>query len=228
MSLIPLFLAPLSLGVAFFVETSSWWIRVEAKNDNFGLFISRSNIYLYSGRFFSLVFTALIALMIESGSNSSQIAFLFSVTFLVSFFIQILIVHRPFRRAALRLIAILLRLPKTVHHEQPSAFEHFKQQQKEKYKLFLFTLIASTIFGLGISLPLFLAAVFIENRLLLSNLAQAINALGMIVTLLFVDQKLYAAFDNSALYPNLLIYTIARSLAFFIVSIIFILLWFMM
>lgn len=226
MNLIISLSAAVALAVAFFVETSSWWVRVEAKNDNFGLFISRSNIYLYMGRFFSLIFSALIAFKIESGTTSSQIAFLLFLTFLTSFLIQLLILNIHFRRFMLNVISIILRLPKTERNERPAVSEYFHERQDEKYRLFLFTFFASTIFGFGISMPLFLASVFIENRLLLSNLAQAINALGMVITLLFVDQKLYSAFDNLSLYPNLLVYTAARSSAFLIVSVVFAILWY--
>lgn len=65
------------------------------------------------------------------------------------------------------------------------------------------------------------ASIFIDSRLVISNLGQLINAVGMIIILFFVDQKLYLAFDNNNLYRSLVAYSKARSLAFLLIGVVF-------
>lgn len=212
-------LVPIALALSFFIETSSWWLRIEANKENVGLFISRSNIYLYGGRFFALIFGVLLAFRIESGTHPKDISFLLATSFFVSFIFQATLLSSVVRLFVIRLLSFALKLPKPKQSHIVYSVNIFE------YGRFLFfsTLIASVSFSMGISMPMLLASIFIDNRLVFANVGQLINALGMIFMLFFVDQKLYAALDNGSLFSNLIVYTQARLLSFLLVSFVFLL-----
>lgn len=208
------YVSPIALAISFFIETSSWWVRTSASKENVGLYISRSNIYLYGGRFFALIFSVLLAIDIESGASSSEIAFLFSICFMLSFIFQTFLLKKSFRILIIRNLSLLLLLPyKSDGKSQKSSVPSVQER-----RLFIATLVSTFLFSIGISLPLFVASVFFENRLVLSNLGQLINSFGMIVLLFFVDQKIYSAFDGGYLFRIVYVYSTARAAAFFLVS----------
>lgn len=210
-------LVPIALAFAFFIETSSWWLRIEANKENVGLYISRSNIYLYGGRFFSLIFGVLLAFRIESGTDPKNISLLLSISFIISFILQATILNYRFRKLVIKVLSFILKLPapKKCH------VKYIETNIESRRFLFFSTLIASLSFSMGISVPMLLASIFIENRLVLANVGQLINALGMIFMLFFVDQRLYTALDKGTLFNNLIVYSQARILSFLLVSVVF-------
>lgn len=210
----PAFFIPIALAVSFFIETSSWWIRIYASANNVGQYISSSNIYLYGGRFFALVFSLLLAIEIESGSNSFNIAVLFCISFFASALLQIPLFHHKSRLFLIKNLSVLLSLPS-------SKFETFEENVSDEFEinnLFTATLASTILFSIGISMPLFIASIFVENRLVISNLGQLINSFGMIILLFFVDKKLYSSLDNGYLFQTVQVYSLARFAAFAIVS----------
>lgn len=213
----PTLFIPIALALSFFIETSSWWIRIYASANNVGQYISSSNIYLYGGRFFALVFSLLLALEIESGSDPFDIALLFCISFFVSSLFQLPLFHYQIRRFLLKYISFFLRLP------SPN-FDKPKQEEPVLFQirsLFFSTLISTILFSVGITIPLFIASIFIENRLSISNLGQLINSFGMIILLFLVDKKLYYSLDQGYLYQTVKVYTIARLAAFVLVSLLY-------
>lgn len=214
---ITVYSSAIALAISFFIETSSWWVRTSASKENIGLYISRSNIYLYGGRFFTLIFGVLLALQIESGATSPEIAILFSVGFMASFILQTTFLIKELRSFVIRNLCILLALP----YDLRINYQKTPISSGDQKSLFLATLVATSLFSIGISLPLFIASIFFENRLALSNLGQLINAFGMIVLLFFVDQKIYSAFDRGYLFGMVQIYSVARAVAFFLVSVLY-------
>lgn len=205
--------ASLALSISLFIETSSWWIRVGATKENLGHYISRSNIYLYGGRFFALIFGVLLAFQIERGVAPAFISLTLSVSFALAFCLQFLLLNSFVRRPIISFLSMCLSL-----HSSTNQSEGDFVVPRLDRPLFLGTLAASLSFSLGLSVPPLLAAVFIANRLVISNIGQLINAFGMIVILFFVDQKLYRAFDTGNLYADLITYSKARSLAFLLIS----------
>lgn len=212
-----IYITPVALAVSFFVETSSWWIRVAATKDNFGYYISRSNIYLYGGRFFALIFGVLLSVQVESRTKPADIAFLICICFFFSCLLQTMMLNKNIRFVLINKLCHMLRLPLLEKcFDTPTIIDTMQRRN-----LFIGTLISSSLFSLGVSIPLFIASVFIENRLVVSNLGQLINAFGMIIILFFVDQKLYEAFDSGNLYSNLVVYSLARSLSFLLICLLF-------
>ena len=208
--------AAVALSISLFIETSSWWIRVGATKQNFGHYISRSNIYLYGGRFFYFIFGVFLALQIERGVEPSSISLTLALSFAMASCWQFFLINSFFRRYIIIFLSICLGL-------RPPMFEPQNENAilQSDRSLFLGTFIASLSFSFGLSVPPLLAAIFIANRLVISNIGQLINAFGMIVVLFFVDQKLYRAFDDGNLYCNLIAYSKARLCAFLLISVIF-------
>ena len=65
-----------ALVTSLAVETSTWWLRSRAGIGSVGIFVSRTNIYLYGGRIFALIFTAGISYLIDTGTVTEKILFL--------------------------------------------------------------------------------------------------------------------------------------------------------
>jgi hypothetical protein len=65
--------------------------------------------------------------------------------------------------------------------------------------LFFSTFTATVLFCAGLGVPYILASALPEYRLTMSSLGQVLNAFGMIFILVYVDQRLYRAWDNGAL-----------------------------
>jgi hypothetical protein len=149
-----------------------------------------------------------------SGATTAEIALLFSISFMCSFIIQTLFLNRKFRIFIIMNLSILLFLP----HVSSNESQKYAAPLVEQRNIFIATLVATSLFSIGISIPLFVASIFFDNRLALSNLGQLINSFGMIVLLFFVDQKIYSAFDGGYLSRVVYIYSTARAAAFFLVS----------
>lgn len=202
------FAAPLMLASSLFIETSSWWVRAQAPPGSLGLFVSRSNIYLYGGRFFSLAFTSLTALWIETGGRPHEIALLLSVSFVISVGLQLVFLHSPRpARTVLSLIAMVLRLPKP-------RFLSPNERRLRKPRLFAGTAISALIFGLGTGLPLIAAVLVPEYRLSVSYLGQIVNSIGTLVVLFLVDQLLFRSLDAGSLPDDVLDYSRGRMTGF--------------
>lgn len=134
--------AAAALSISLFIETSSWWIRVVATKDNFGYYISRSNIYLYGGRFFSLVFGLFLAFQIENGLSPALISITLAISFLMAFLLQILLLSKKIRRFFILKISIVLDLPPASDkYEERSVSRHDLDAP-----LFVGTLAASVSF----------------------------------------------------------------------------------
>jgi hypothetical protein len=207
-------LASVSLSISFLVETGSWWVRAFAQPKQFGLFISRSNILLYGGRFFALVFSTSISLAIETIATPRSIAITLLISFLVSFLTQIMFFNGSrFTKYSVGLILRVLVLSNDRHASIPRVEFKF-------CKIYIYTTISSLFFGFGISVPLILASVFPEYRLSISNVGQVINAGGMIVLLLFVDQPLFKSMDRDELLTDIRHYSYGRMTAFGVLAII--------
>jgi hypothetical protein len=197
------------LAVALFIDTTSWWVRSLAGRNELGLFISRSNIYLYGGRFFSLAFVIVISFAIERGLTPKQVALCCFLTFVLSILLHMLCATKGFHNSLImRILTRALFLP----HKSDKNVEHIAYRFDAK--LFYSTIFATVIFSVGSGLPLLLASIFIEYRLSMANIGQLINSFGTIAILFFVDQLLFRSLDSGLIRSDIKTYTYGRICGF--------------
>lgn len=204
--------AVLAIVCASIVETSSWWVKGCCPPGSIGLYVSRSNIYLYFGRFFTLGFNVLLAFSIERGASEQAVALTLGIGFLVSAIAHLLFLRggRP-TQMVVRALNRGLLLPdwRNVHplpdHLRPTPLSP---------PLFWGTMLATLAFTLGAALPLLLAVAIPEYRMSLSYIGQVVNATGTLALLFLVDQLLFKALDSGTLVTALPSYGFGRSVAF--------------
>lgn len=200
--------AILAMAVSYTIETSSWWIKALAAQGELGLYISRSNIYLYFGRFFALAFNALIAVRIEQGDTAravlNALAFGFGAACLMH---VILLRGTPLTWRGMELLRRVLFLPASSRQVTgaPSAL---------RFPLVASTAGASFAFSLGTIVPLCLAVLVPSYRMSLSYTGQLLNAGGTLLLLFYVDQQLFRAIDRNELVRELPSYSAGRVIGF--------------
>lgn len=200
--------AAAAMMAAFIVESSSWWIKSACTPKTIGLYVSRSNIYLYFGRFFALAYNALIAFGIENGAPAGQVAATLAIGFAGTCVAHVLLLRGDaITHLTIAATARILFLPK------PGPYVHAARPRMER-RIVTATAIASLCFGIGISLPLLLAVFVPQYRMSLSYVGQTVNALGTIMLLFMVDQRLFRSLDEGDLAQTLPSYSIGRALAF--------------
>lgn len=197
---------------AFLVESSSWWIKGSCPPGSIGLYVSRSNIYLYFGRFFTLAFNALMAFSIERGAHGGAVALTLGIGFLLAAFAHLLFL-RGGRLTDLTLTALnrLLLLPRAQAHADTRS-DH--RDRARAARITLATGSATFLFSLGASLPLLLAVLIPSYRMSLSYVGQLVNAGGTLLLLFLVDQTLFKSLDQGTLASDLPDYSRGRMLAF--------------
>lgn len=200
--------AAAAMMAAFVVESSSWWIKSACTPRTIGLYVSRSNIYLYFGRFFALAYNALIAFGIENGAPAEQVAGTLAIGFAATCAAHLLLLRGGrITHLTVAVTARILLLPKPVPHDSAV---HPRMERR----IITATTIASLCFGIGISLPLLLAVFVPQYRMSLSYVGQTVNALGTIMLLFMVDQRLFRSLDEGDLAQTLPSYSMGRALAF--------------
>lgn len=206
----------LLLSIALYIDTTSWWIRSLANKDNIGLYISRSNIYLYGGRFFSLLFVVLLSFSIETGLSPAQVALCCFFTFSLCTLLHLTCAVRNFDDShIISLLARALILPKR-HPFTANNLSYFFNA-----RLFYSTTFATFAFSVGSGAPLLLASIFIDYRLSMANIGQLINSLGMLSLLFFVDQSLFKSLDSGLIIIDVKTYTYGRILGFIISALLY-------
>lgn len=210
----------LLLSLALFIDTTSWWIRSLAGKNDVGLYISRSNIYLYGGRFFSLAFVIIVSFSIEIGFSSKQVALCCFVTFSFCTLTQLICAMRNFESSfIINTLSRILFLSKKNSPINSIGSYVFNP------KLFYSTIFATFIFSLGSGAPLLLASIFVDYRLSMANVGQLINSMGMLTLLFFVDQSLFKSLDDGTININVKTYTYGRITGFFISTILYLLIY---
>lgn len=200
--------AVVAMTAAFLVESSSWWIKGACPPGMVGLYVSRSNIYLYFGRFFALAYNAMIAFGIENGATARQVAGTLALGFGAACGAHLaLLTGGGATRATMSALGRILFLP---HH----AWIVAPAPPARNRAIVLATATASLCFGLGISLPLLLAVFVPEYRMSLSYIGQTVNAMGTILLLFMVDQRLFRSLDEGTLLRDLPSYSLGRAVAF--------------
>jgi hypothetical protein len=200
--------AAAAMVAAFVVESSSWWIKGACAPGSVGLYVSRSNIYLYFGRFFALAYNALIAFGIENGAPASHVAMTLAIGFAGTCVAHLLLLRGgPTTHFTVAMLARILMLPRPAPYVADGPTPGNRA-------IVASTAIASLCFGMGISLPLLLAVFVPQYRMSLSYVGQTVNALGTIMLLFMVDQRLFRALDQGGLNQTLPSYSLGRAFAF--------------
>jgi hypothetical protein len=208
-------ITPLSQAIAFLIETSSWLVRAQSSPSDLGLYVGRSNIYLYSARLFTLIFTASLAFAVETGYPISGIFTAIHLTFLVAAVLHAILLFEGVRMRMMSLISGALLLPKRGQVGSPVRVHDFKS------RLFFMTLFTSVIFSLSLTAPILGAILVPAFRLSISYIGQVINFFGTIVVLFFVDQILFRAIDHREVNDVIMSYVTGRLVGFFLIGILF-------
>lgn len=208
-----------SLAIALFMESSSWSVKALAPQDRVGLFISRANIYLYSARFFVLIFSSGLAFYIERNQPASDVAILISASLALAAILQlVLLTNNPIGRKVVRLIARCLFL-------DISAAPLKERRHTGELGLTYLTAMTAFVFGVGAGAPLLLASLLPDYRLSISYTGQIINSFGMLLLLFVVDQRLYKYMDQGNLHAYIDEFTWGRAWGFMLAALMFLFAW---
>lgn len=188
------------------IETSSWDLRSLASRDNKGLFIARTNIYLYGGRFFLLVFSTGLAFLVDTNATAIEISVVIFSSYMSATLAHVLLILRDVRSAFIKNCARFLRLP---HEESPF-------QPVFSPKIFWFTSLSACFFCLATAAPYIIATQFPEYRMTLSVVGQLINSFGTLLLLFIVDPLLYRLLDENLLSQAVRSYTFGRLFGIFL------------
>lgn len=194
------------LSISLIIETTSWTIRALSTPGSSGIFIARTNIYLYGGRLFALLYIIFMSYLVDKGANTSDILSAMATAYLLTW-----ATHVAFRHSSLlkRLISTttvtFLRLP---------VIDGITRKEIVNNALRQSTLIATLFFVAAMSLPYVLAASYPTYRMTFSSLGQIINSFGTLILLFIVDPKLYKLMDEKKLSTQIFEYERGRTLGF--------------
>lgn len=188
------FLVTFCLSILFFIDTSCWCLRGLSPRDRIGLYTSKTNIYSYFGRLFTFTYMSIMSIRIDVGLSVESVTLYVCIGFFVGAMVQAATLNSG--HLSQKILTTLARLLRVELELQPEA-----QIRKETIETALFasTFAATTLFCAGLGAPYILASALPEYRLTMSSLGQILNAFGMIFILIYVDQRLYRAWDNGAL-----------------------------
>jgi hypothetical protein len=185
--------AAFCFSLTLIIETTSWCLRARAEVTNQGLYNSRVNIYLYTARFFYLVFMVLMAWAVDRGATQHQILGVISAAAALGLIAHLIYVFvgSVARFADRRILAILV--PEvTNRNDIPLRFQI-------GHALFGWSAFAAFFLMMGVTLPFVVASLFPESRMMISSLGQAVNAVGTVIVLFKVDSAMYQSMDTGRL-----------------------------
>lgn len=209
-------LAMISLATSLLIETSSWWLRSFSRPGNVGLYISRTNIYLYGGRFFALLFSTFIAILVDQQVSTERLLELLAIGFAGTG-----VAHLVLLNDSRFTLALVIRIARLMRMSPPDIEHHHPRSPADRESIRTPTALSSMFFGLGLSLPYVLASMMPEYRLTIGNLGQVINSFGTLLLLFWVDQRLFAALDKDRLQDAVVHYGRGRAIGFLIVAAMF-------
>ena len=186
----------ISLPILHLIESMSWSIKAMSNKNNIGYVISRTNIFLYSARFFFFAFNSLTYFLIEKGISEQHLYTILMCCFFITCSLQPLIINKPIIMHASKYV---LKTSNNIN------FIYYLD-----FKIFLNVLIVNILFVLAIILPILLILSFPEYRLTLSSLAPVLNAIGTAILLFFVDTRLYESMDTEKLHELIFTYMCGR------------------
>lgn len=200
--------AAAAMMASFLVESSTWWIRGACAPGMVGLYVSRSNIYQYCGRFFALAFNALIAFGIENSASARYVTATLSTGFALTCVAHgVILMGGAPTRAAVFVLGRVLFLPNQLIHQDEA-------KRPTNWAIMLPTAFATLCYCFGLALPLLLAVFVPQYRMSLSYTGQIVNAVGTFMLLFMVDQPMFRSLDRGGLHRDLPSYTLGRIWAF--------------
>jgi len=215
-------IATVSLSIAMIIDSTAWHIRGLARVDERGLFISKTNIFLYGGRFFSLLYMTSLAYLVDVGVSAVEIISVSAFGFFASAVANHCILGlRTIRKPFVQAVTCVLRLPQRESVVYNNNFRMFSTTTLGNH-LFLFSSMATFIFSMGISIPYVIASVYPEYRMTFNNLGQIINSLGMLMVLLLIDSRMYRDWDRNELTESNEYYTASRTFGLGFASLLYI------
>jgi hypothetical protein len=215
-------LMPLSLTVALLIETTSWSLRGSANTHNKGLFISRTNIYLYSARLFILFYAVGLSFLVDKNAPLTEIIKLILGSYLLAAVFHLFLLHKKIHDVLCKFFLKLLVLNEESIKNTGSKCDVFVN------RLFLHTTFSAFVFCCAMVTPYVAASLLPDYRMTLSALGQIVNALGTLALLFFVDPILYKLMDLNVLAESLRAYYVGRIIGFMMGSLIAALLGFLM
>ncbi|MFN4357530.1 hypothetical protein [Sphingopyxis alaskensis] len=207
-----------SVSIAMIIDSTAWHIRGLARVEERGAFISKTNIFLYGGRFFSLLYMTALAYLVDIGGTASEIILVSATGFFVSSIAnQAILGTRKVRKRFVETVAYALHLPARECDIDADHFRIFSRSALEN-RLFLYSSLATLIFSMGISVPYVVASIFPEYRMTFNNLGQIINSIGMLMVLLVIDNRMYKDWDKGSIRESNEYYTSSRTAGLMIAS----------
>ena len=217
--LITIIVAISAVTIAMIIDSTAWHIRALSRIEERGLFISRTNIFLYGGRFFSLLYMTSLSYLVDIRSTAKEIILISAIGFFFSSLANHMVLgFRGVRKRFVETAAWTLRLP---HRSHDTGAAHFRIFSRDSLKspLFILSSLATFVFSMGISIPYVVASIFPEYRMTFNNLGQIINSLGMLLVLLVIDNRMYRDWDHGTILQSNEIYTSSRTCGLMMASI---------
>jgi hypothetical protein len=193
-----------SIALCLLIDSSGWWLRTFSDGSNIGHYVSRTNLYTYSGRLFSFLYMSLLSLYIEFGASAQDVCLIIIISLLTGAAAHKILLNRSTTSSrVLQMIARVMKLDVSLDqaHDLELAYGP---------KLKWTAAAATTIFCMGMSAPYILASLFPDFRLTLASVGQILNAAGMMFILFFVDYLMYKSWDNKELNTAINYYNAGR------------------
>ena len=210
-----------ALSVAMIIDSTAWHIRALALSEERGVFISKTNIFLYGGRFFSLLYMTSLAYLVDIGGKAVELITVSALGFSISSAANHFVLgKRNNRKWFVETAAKALRLPPRKCNIDAQFFNVVSRSTLNN-RLFILSSSATLIFSMGISIPYVVASVFPEYRMTFNNLGQIINSIGMLMVLLAIDNKMYRDWDNGEIHESNEYYTSSRTVGLLLAAAIY-------
>lgn len=100
-----------SLAFSMLIETSSWALRGKANQNNIGLFIGRTNIYLYGARLLQLIFSVGLAHLVDQSTSLHEICILVFISYLTASIIHLVFLKENLNLIIMNFLSRFLNLP---------------------------------------------------------------------------------------------------------------------
>lgn len=210
-----LFIATLGFGISSLVETTSWTLRAMSNKSNHGFFNAKANIYLYGGRFFTLLFMMILSFIVDKETDLHHVLKFITISVSFAAFIQLLYWNSAFFFRAVNRVIIFLLLSKV------AAVNSLTMPNRIYRHLLLKSWMATSILVFGVTSPYILASIYPDIKMTISTVGQAINAIGTVILLFNVEPLLYRRMDKNDLHIHVFSYIKGRCLGFILAASIF-------
>lgn len=170
-----------------------------------GLYISRTNIYSYTGRFFAFTYMTCLSILVDTGSTPVSICLIIGSSLIVATSLHLFLLNRSqYSRRILSSIARMLSLGAVIPDVSGDIALPYARTISRS------TAAASFLLCMALGAPYVLASLVPEYRLTIANVGQILNSIAMIFILFYVDQNLYKSWDEKKLHVAVQSYNTGR------------------